>query len=519
MAAISSGLARLLPRSLATVLSSTSTSCVSPQCGAQGSYLQEARCIPGVVNALSGQEKLNEHRLCLRGTSTVDSFSCIARQSSFGNSTPSQVNRHTRTVPFAAKKKRFFDDPFDYGEDPEMQYGSLMSSGRQDAQEPRPPTDPDSKDGYLLFPKGYNLEIASLGLYIRGDVRNCALVVSGGVYENLLFFPVIQLLKEKYPGVRIDIVATARGKQTYELNKNVRRAWVYDVDEPMVVPADYTDMLGKLKNECYDMVLSTRQAGMGHAMFLFMTDARQRIAYVIPNANGAGAGMFLSTSIRTETVGLAQRGYNMYQELVDELCQATIFADALGQPVPLSVGVPGAVKLVARGNLSAAGVKPGHYTVIHGLESDSAACMRSAGDPDSQLSAKALAEVAKSIEGEVLVVIPNEIDRPKVVAAFGPDARILRVTTPGQLAATIEDSAGVVTTNTAALLLSMALKKPSVALFGSVEKAKLFAPHAESHNCTVVASSTGKLADVDLSAAAAAVKTLAASEAVPALAF
>lgn len=143
--------------------------------------------------------------------------------------------------------KRMYDDPFDYGEDPDLQFGSLLSEGRQSATIPKPPRDETSPEGYLKFPSGYNPEIASLGLYIRGDVRSCAIFVVGGVYENLLFFPVIQLLKEKYPGVEIDVIASARGKQVYELNKNVRRAWVYDVEDVLVVPADFADMLGKIK--------------------------------------------------------------------------------------------------------------------------------------------------------------------------------------------------------------------------------------------------------------------------------
>lgn len=71
--------------------------------------------------------------------------------------------------------------------------------------------------------------------------------MSGGVYENLLYFPVIQLIKNRYPGVEIDVIASARGKQTYEINKNVRFANVYDLDEDFPVPAEYTDMIGVLK--------------------------------------------------------------------------------------------------------------------------------------------------------------------------------------------------------------------------------------------------------------------------------
>lgn len=57
------------------------------------------------------------------------------------------------------------------------------------------------------------MEIASLPLKIRGDVRRCCCVISGGVYENLLFFPVIQLIKDRYPGVQIDVVTSARGNR------------------------------------------------------------------------------------------------------------------------------------------------------------------------------------------------------------------------------------------------------------------------------------------------------------------
>lgn len=88
-----------------------------------------------------------------------------------------------------------------------------MSTGPQSAEDPTGKPNPNSEFGYLEFPPGYMPEIASLGTMLRNDVRKCLCVVAGGVYENLLFFPVIQLLKNRYPGVKIDVMATARGKQ------------------------------------------------------------------------------------------------------------------------------------------------------------------------------------------------------------------------------------------------------------------------------------------------------------------
>ena len=51
----------------------------------------------------------------------------------------------------------------------------------------------------------------------------------------------------RYPGVQVDVLASARGKQTFELNKNVRWANVYDPDDEWPEPAEYTDMVGLLK--------------------------------------------------------------------------------------------------------------------------------------------------------------------------------------------------------------------------------------------------------------------------------
>lgn len=150
------------------------------------------------------------------------------------------------TLSTNAKKKNPWLDPFDDGEDPNAEYTGLFAEGKQD-EDPRPPDNPSNPYGFLKFPFGYNVELASLASKVRGDVRMCCCVVSGGVYENLLFFPVVQLVRDRYPGVQIDVIASARGKQTYEINKNVRWANVYDPDDEFPEPAEYTDMIGVLK--------------------------------------------------------------------------------------------------------------------------------------------------------------------------------------------------------------------------------------------------------------------------------
>ncbi|KAJ9568033.1 hypothetical protein OSB04_003999 [Centaurea solstitialis] len=396
-----------------------------------------------------------------------------------------------------AKKKNGWLDPFDTGDDPDLEYGSQYSTGKQ-SEDPRPPENPDNPYGFLKFPMGFMPEVASLGLKIRGDVRRCCCVISGGVYENLLFFPTIQLIKDRYP---------ARGKQTYEMNKNVRWADVFDPEDDFPEPADYLDLLGLLKNRYYDMILSTKLAGLGHASFLFMSTARDRVSYIYPNVNSAGAGLLLSETFTPDRLNLSKGGYNMYHQMTDWLARPGRGVPRQVIP-PLRVSISRKLKDTVATKYKNAGVEKGKYVVIHGIQSDSKASMQSKGDVDSLLPLHIWGEITKSIRGvKPLYVIPHEKERENVEEIIGYDANIVFITTPGQLAALINDSVGVISTNTAAVQIARAREKPCVALFGSEEKAKLFLPNLEDNNkCIIASSKSGKLVDIDTDAVKNAVQ-------------
>ena len=56
------------------------------------------------------------------------------------------------------------------------------------------------------------------------------------------------------------------------------------------------------------MIVSTRLSGFGHAMTLWLTGARDKIAYVYPNVNAAGSGIDYAVPPR---LNLAEGGYHM----------------------------------------------------------------------------------------------------------------------------------------------------------------------------------------------------------------
>uniref|UniRef100_A0A453HF76 Uncharacterized protein n=1 Tax=Aegilops tauschii subsp. strangulata TaxID=200361 RepID=A0A453HF76_AEGTS len=301
-----------------------------------------------------------------------------------------------RGAPSASSKKRNpWLDPFDDGPDEEFDYTGVYSGGKQE-EDPRPPEDAENPYGFLRFPMGYMPELDSLASKVRGDVRRVCCVVSGGVYENVLFLPVVQMLKDRYPGVLVDVVASARGKQVYEMCKNVRYANVYDPDDEWPEPAEYTHQLGVMKNRYYDMVLSTKLAGTGHALFLFMSSAREKVGYVYPNVNGAGAGLFLTEMFKPATTNLADGGYNMYQDMLEWLGRPAKGVPQQPTP-PLRVSISKKLRAVVEDKYNRAGVEKGKYVVIHGIESDSVANMKSRGDDDCLLPLELWAEIAKEI--------------------------------------------------------------------------------------------------------------------------
>ncbi|KAG6479003.1 hypothetical protein ZIOFF_062453 [Zingiber officinale] len=313
---------------------------------------------------------------------------------------------------------------------------------------------------------GFNVKLTSLASKVRDDVCLCCCVISGGVYENLLFFPVIQLIKDRYPGVQIDVVASPKGKQVYEVNKNVRWANVYDPDEDFPEPTEYVNMIGLLK-----------LAGLGHAAFLFMTSTRDKVSYVYPNVNVAGAGLLLTETFTSPTMNLSECGYHMYDEMEEWLGRS--FCSVPRHPVsPLRVPISKKLRAYVEEKYSKVGVRKGGFVVIHGIETDSVASMRSKGDSDSLLPIQVWVEIVKGLRYILLAcgnrvvkplfVIPHEKVREDVEEVVGDDTHIFFITTPGQLAALVDDAIRVIATNTAALQLANARNKPRSFFLNSV---------------------------------------------------
>ncbi|KAG6518454.1 hypothetical protein ZIOFF_021929 [Zingiber officinale] len=342
---------------------------------------------------------------------------------------------------------------------------------------------------------GFNVELASLASKVRGDVCHFCYVISGGVYENLLFFPVIQLIKDRYPRVQINVVASPRGKQVYEVNKNVRWANVYDLDEDFPEPVEYVNMIGLLKRaglgivRCGERPAGTcRSAGGGVEPAAVVAGEIGARALKVFDVRGSVNKRRWYAGVREiPPTADAAWPWALYDEMEEWLGRP--FRSVPRHPVsPLRVSFSKKLRAYVEEKYSKVGVRKGGFIVIHGIETDSVASMRSKGDSDSLYILLACGKrVVKP-----LFVIPHEKVREDVEEVVGDDTHILFITTPGHLAALVDDAIRVIATNTAALQLANARNKPrhrlkfmsiemfffSIALFSSEEKANTFVPNA-----------------------------------------
>ncbi|KAG6510511.1 hypothetical protein ZIOFF_028535 [Zingiber officinale] len=363
-------------------------------------------------------------------------------------------------------------------------------------EDPRPPDNPSNPYGFLKFPMGFNVELASLVSKVRGDVRLCCCVISGGVYENLLFFPVIQLIKDRYPDVQINVVASPRGKQVYEVNKNVRWANVYDLDEDFPEPAEYVNMIGLLKTQNVHQnvcLFSLPSDGYGDDAGSVLCDVEKgqlghvevRAGRVAPAAVVAGESGVrrvevggrdddgawkapprvivapkLVASAATEPIVEQHRAqrhrvgsvspdievpvpahtsckqFHQYDEMEEWLGRP--FRNVPRHPVsPLRVSISKKLRAYVEEKYSKVGVRKG------------GACGNRGVKP--------------------LFVIPHEKVIEDVEEVVGDDTHILFITTPGQLAALVDDAIRVIATNTAALQLANARNKPSLQISSTPE--------------------------------------------------
>lgn len=138
-------------------------------------------------------------------------------------------------------------------------------------------------------------------------------LIPGGISEQILFFPTLDDLKQKYPTAEIDVVVEPRAKAAYRVSKSVNDVLTFDFKDRNS-PADWANLLGVLRDREYEAVLSSgRQSGIG--LLLWLTGIPKRVGYTHGNGN-----FFLTDAVLIKP---EQYAPTMYHDLLQGLGMTT----------------------------------------------------------------------------------------------------------------------------------------------------------------------------------------------------
>ena len=293
----------------------------------------------------------------------------------------------------------------------------------------------------------------------------------GGIGDEILFFPVIQGLRETYPNSRITMLVEPRCAGIGAFNPAIDEVLTFDI-KAKPGPAELMGLVGELRKRKFDLAISSGGSALVPVL-LWLTGARYR----------AGYGASKTAGLLTYKAPLNKQQYaaEMYYDLIRKWVPSP---NRLPQ-----VAIAPADRQWAKDFMAEAGVKPGEsvvmlhpgcsrLSVIKGfikswdpqnwaelsrrLASDGIRVMIAGGPDDEETLAAIRAQLAAGAEGAGV-----EAEGAPVIDAAGKTKGL------GQLAALIEQASVLVAVDSAPMHLGVAVAKPTVAIFGPTDPKKL----------------------------------------------
>ncbi len=115
-------------------------------------------------------------------------------------------------------------------------------------------------------------------------------LVPGGTGDQLLFFPTLDTIRQKYPNAEIDVVVEPRAMAAYRICQSVNRILKFDFGDRNSL-ADFGNLLGTIRDREYNAAIIT-QPIFSLNILLWLSGITKRVSL-------AGQGDFLLTDIIT----------------------------------------------------------------------------------------------------------------------------------------------------------------------------------------------------------------------------
>jgi ADP-heptose:LPS heptosyltransferase len=281
-------------------------------------------------------------------------------------------------------------------------------------------------------------------------------LVPGGIGDQLLMFPTLDSIKQKYPKGTIDVVVEPRSQGAYKISQSVHKVWNFDFKGTNSL-ADWGNLIGIIRDQEYDAVISLGQR-WSVGFLLWLTGIPNRISY-----SGKG-DMFL-----TKPVPLNQDQYaaKMYHDLLRGL-------DIKLECPSIKVSIPKKDLDWAEGEQIRLNIKDG-YILIHGGSSTLAKLKGIDKIYPVSSWAKIIAALQTKLPNLPVVLIQGPDDGEFIQELQGQAQRLL-VTDPadiGKLAAMIGAANLLLCTDSAPMHIGVGVGTNLVALFGPTDPEKL----------------------------------------------
>jgi ADP-heptose:LPS heptosyltransferase len=279
-------------------------------------------------------------------------------------------------------------------------------------------------------------------------------LVPGGTGDQLLFFPTLDTIRQKYPNAEIDVVVEPRAMAAYRICQSVNRVLKFDFGDRNSL-ADFGNLLGTIRDREYNAAIIT-QPIFSLNILLWLSGITKRVSL-------AGQGDFLLTDIITADPKeyIAVQNHNLLMALdIQHSCP------------PLKVNLPKGDLDWAAGEQKRLGLKQSGFILFN--------CGANANYPAESWTAIAI-DMQSKLPNLPIVAIDsvNNADLLKQLTTKIPNLLISSPTDIGKLTALIASANLFICAEGDAMQLGVAVGTALVAILSANTSAATFLPVAE----------------------------------------
>lgn len=302
-------------------------------------------------------------------------------------------------------------------------------------------------------------------------------LVPGGIGDQVLFFPTLAGLKERYPEAMIDVLVEPRAKAAYRVCPQVHEVLTFDFKDRNG-PADYLNILGTIRDREYEIALSLDKNWVV-GLLLWLNGIPTRVGYK------TATSWFISNPVPPNE---NQYTAAFYHDLLQGLGIQT-------PSTPPNITVPKPDIQWAEGEQKRLGLTGG-YILIHGGASQLSQVkgLKKAYPLEKW---RAIIDDIQNKQPNLPIVLlqgPDDLTWVTELTALYPTLKVTRPEDIGKAAAMIAGANLLVCTDSAPLHLAAAVGTYTIALLGPVQADKLFPSGKD--NLIGIQSPTGQITDI-----------------------